>query len=394
LDDNLSWVALPHLSARSVSGPLLADCVAGQWLSTGDTLDTDSQGIPLLTFQGGLNSQPPGWTGTNLFVGYGCKHWWTIDKVGMAPADLDLQGLLFRDAQTLTWYVASAVSITSMSDQQNTEGDAVLLQVAATDLNNLSLTYSAAGLPAGLSIDPQSGLISGTIAAGAANNGPYLTTITATDGTSTDAQTLTWNIGSPGSVQSNNVDWPVYKLPFWAGASGTEGTSGFFANQYSSDVPTGGQVLYLPGMTAPGMGTSNQVVTTTPVRGEQPAAGSFSFQANSCQTSFSGVADAAANIPFDLQRSEVAVLTQPPTQTDTDSAGQLPVNGAATISQHNLLAMQSSQLVLLPYIPGKADPILGEGEIRLPASHQQFLTDARGLQELVDPIGDGINASI
>ena len=44
-----------------------------------------------------------------------------------------------------------------------------------------TLTYAATGLPGGLTIDPASGLISGTIAAGASMSGPYAVTVTATD---------------------------------------------------------------------------------------------------------------------------------------------------------------------------------------------------------------------
>jgi len=40
-------------------------------------------------------------------------------------------------------------------------------------------------------------LISGTIAAGAANDGPYFATVTATDGTSSDSQSFFWDVASP-----------------------------------------------------------------------------------------------------------------------------------------------------------------------------------------------------
>ena len=42
------------------------------------------------------------------------------------------------------------------------------------------LTYAASGLPAGLSIDPATGLISGTIALSAASGSPYAVTVTVT----------------------------------------------------------------------------------------------------------------------------------------------------------------------------------------------------------------------
>jgi len=242
-----------------------------------------------------------------------------------------------------------------------------------------------------LSIDPQSGLISGTIAAGAANAGPYETIVTATDGTSTDAQTLIWNVGTPGSVQISNTYWPLFKFPLWA--SGVEGTSLFFSNQNSFDVPAGGQVLPLAGMAGPSMGSSNQQgVPTTLVVGEQIVASPFSFQANSGRSPVSGVANATDNITFDPLSGEADVLTQLTYLAGTDNAGQVQVNGASNNSQNNSPAMQSSQLVLLPYVPRKFDGILGEGEFLLPASHQKFLSDVKGLQELLDFPGDRITA--
>ena len=54
--------------------------------------------------------------------------------------------------------------------------------MAASDVDSASLAYSAAGLPAGLAIDPASGLISGTIGFDAAAASPYAVTVGVTDG--------------------------------------------------------------------------------------------------------------------------------------------------------------------------------------------------------------------
>ena len=45
-----------------------------------------------------------------------------------------------------------------------------------------TITYSASGLPSGLSLDTATGLISGTIDDSAASENPYQVTVTATDG--------------------------------------------------------------------------------------------------------------------------------------------------------------------------------------------------------------------
>ena len=60
------------------------------------------------------------------------------------------------------------------------------------------LSYSATGLPAGLSINPTSGLISGTLASSASAGGPYGVTITADDGNGgTTTQSFTWIVNNP-----------------------------------------------------------------------------------------------------------------------------------------------------------------------------------------------------
>ena len=77
-------------------------------------------------------------------------------------------GGLFATA-TFSWNVTSpsnqAPSITAPVSQVLTVGDAVSLAVTASDPDGDALVYEATGLPAGLSINATSGLISGTIAA-------------------------------------------------------------------------------------------------------------------------------------------------------------------------------------------------------------------------------------
>ena len=58
-------------------------------------------------------------------------------------------------------------------DQTSAEGETVTLPIEASDPNSDPLTFSAANLPAGLSIDESTGEISGTIAAGNGGSGAY-----------------------------------------------------------------------------------------------------------------------------------------------------------------------------------------------------------------------------
>src|SRR6202522_463775 len=72
------------------------------------------------------------------------------------------------------------VTVTSPGSQTGTVGTAASLQIGATDSpSGQTLTYTATGLPAGLSINSSTGLISGTPTTG----GTSTVTVTATDTT-------------------------------------------------------------------------------------------------------------------------------------------------------------------------------------------------------------------
>jgi serine protease len=94
---------------------------------------------------------------------------------------------------------ANTVTVTNPGNQTSTVGTAVSLQLHATDsASGQTLTYSATGLPAGLSINSSSGLISGK----PTTAGSSSVTITATDTTgASGSATLTWGVNpAPGGT--------------------------------------------------------------------------------------------------------------------------------------------------------------------------------------------------
>lgn len=101
-----------------------------------------------------------------------------------------------------TWTITDVnrvPQITSPGNRGNTEGNAVNLQIVASDpdsYDNDNLTYSATGLPGNLSIHPTTGVIGSAIASGAAttNGGTYAVTVYVTDGTDTASVQFSWYV--------------------------------------------------------------------------------------------------------------------------------------------------------------------------------------------------------
>jgi large repetitive protein len=99
----------------------------------------------------------------------------------------------YTDSATFMWVVNPVVVVTPPAKQANHEGNTISgVTVTATDTNSSPLTFSASNLPSGLTIDPTTGVISGTVATGAAGSSPYTVTVTATDGTFSGSATFTW----------------------------------------------------------------------------------------------------------------------------------------------------------------------------------------------------------
>ena len=85
-------------------------------------------------------------------------------------------------------------TLTNPGDQTSPESTAVMLQVVATDPDGDPLTFSATGLPPGLSINSATGLITGTLSDTAATGSPYLVTVTVSDSTANTSVAFIWNV--------------------------------------------------------------------------------------------------------------------------------------------------------------------------------------------------------
>ena len=120
-------------------------------------------------------------------------YWWTASYGGNANNNPAANSC--GDEQ-VSITAANTVTVTNPGNQTGTVGSPVSLQIHATDsASGQTLTYSTTGLPAGLSINPTTGLISGTPTTAGSSN----VTATATDTTGAHGSTsFTWVINPAG----------------------------------------------------------------------------------------------------------------------------------------------------------------------------------------------------
>ena len=116
----------------------------------------------------------------------------------VAQGDFTTMGAMTA-RKTVTFSSPSGIVVTAPPSQTTGVGQSVSLQVIASDPSSLAVTYSAQGLPPGLTIAPATGIISGA----ATTAGTYQVTVTAKDtagatGSATIAWTVTPSSGSNG----------------------------------------------------------------------------------------------------------------------------------------------------------------------------------------------------
>ena len=117
---------------------------------------------------------------------------------------------IFALSTTAASRQTNTVTVTGPGNQSGTVGTAIsAVQIQATDsAAGQTLTYTATGLPAGLSISG-SGLITGT----PTTAGTSTVTVTATDPTgAAGSATFTWTV-SGGTHRRRSATWPTPRPP-------------------------------------------------------------------------------------------------------------------------------------------------------------------------------------
>jgi hypothetical protein len=176
-----------------------------------------------------------------------------------------------------SWQDQPGLILTYPGNRTSQANEPISLQLQAQYTYGGTLTYSATNLPSGLSINSQTGLISGTIADGAQTASPYFIQLQVTDGTHTANQSFYWTVQkqftvlNPGNriLPTNmfsswqmlavnaggQVSWTAFGLPIGLSINSTTGLiSGTLANYGANSNFT---------VTVYGTDLSNSVLKTT-----------------------------------------------------------------------------------------------------------------------------------
>ena len=182
--NNGNTVTVTNPGARtSVIGSAVSLAIAASDSAAGQTLTYAATGLPAglsISSSTGVISGTPTTAGTS--------------SVAVTATD----GTGASGTATFTWTITAptmnTVTVTNPGARSTVVGTAVSLQLAATDsAAGQTLTWSATGLPAGLTIS-SSGLISGTPTAASTNN----VTVTAKDGTgASGSASFSWTVTAP-----------------------------------------------------------------------------------------------------------------------------------------------------------------------------------------------------
>ncbi|MGW3341038.1 M4 family metallopeptidase [Streptomyces sp. NPDC001009] len=151
---------------------------------------------------------------------------------------------------------ADGVTVTNPGSQSATVGKAVSLQIQASSTNSGALSYSATGLPAGLSINASTGLISGT----PTTAGSSSTTVTVTDSTGkTGTAAFSWTVSATGGGCS--ATQLLANSGFESGNTGWTASSGVITSDSGQAAHGGSYKAWLDGYGSAHTDTLSQSVT-------------------------------------------------------------------------------------------------------------------------------------
>ena len=199
--NNLPPVVTNHAYGAAANNPLVVDAGAGVLAGSSDPGQESLRAVmnqPPLHGTLALNSDgsftfiaASGYSGTDSFTYHA------------------FDGLNNSNVAMVNLQIGSTTSpkVTNPGDQVNTEGQAVNLQVKASLPGGESLIYAASGLPLGLSIQPGTGLISGSVVSSFTQHGPYAVTVTVSDASMANMTTVgfNWTVDNLAPIVTSRV---------------------------------------------------------------------------------------------------------------------------------------------------------------------------------------------
>jgi hypothetical protein len=281
--------------------------------------DTVSLPLSVTTY----TTTTPGWTATGLPKGLSINPSTGVITGTLAAGDAGTSpytvtvtfGGFTSGSATFTWLVSvkNNIAVTPPATQTSVDGAAVsgvTVHVTEPDTDSNPLTYSATNLPKGLTINPSTGVISGTIGADDSAHSPYTVTVSVTDGLDSASATFTWNVtpaapaittpssvpaaGAPGAVTTSTYD-----------ITGTAAAGSLVRIYNSSDTVVGSQQL---------ASSSGSFSITVPLTAN--SVNNFTATA----TNAAGAVSAAATVPAIRQAASLATVTSPGEQKSYEGA--------------------------------------------------------------------------
>jgi hypothetical protein len=215
-------------TTHGTSGSPIVDASSGQQVGINNTGNDNGE---MCTLNNPCEVAPDGTTTETKGQSYGEETYWFTTCLNSANAiDLTVSGCLL----TKPGGTGNTISVTNPGNQTATVGTPVSLQIKATDSDSSQqLSYSATGLPAGLSINAGTGLISGTPSAAATSTA----TVTVKDATgAAGSTTFTWAVstGNPGGCSGQQLANPGFE----SGATAWTASSGVIGQYGSQGEPT------------------------------------------------------------------------------------------------------------------------------------------------------------
>ena len=190
------------------------------------------------------------------------------NSVGAGTTSINAVGQAATSAATAV-AATSPVYLAPVQTQQTRPDSAVTLAIRASDAAGNPLTYSATGLPPGLSINPATGLISGTTATA---TGSYDVAVTASDSTGASASiSFTWRVWNTITV-TYTIGTIQAGTPVTVRVSATDSGAGQTLTFSAAGLPPGLSINHATGVitgSASADGQFDATITATDSGGSQ-----------------------------------------------------------------------------------------------------------------------------